>query len=55
MTAWRKPQKSPPVHIIVEREFTGTKSLSEVFSSVIYEDLKTRIGNRTFDKKEETE
>jgi len=49
-----KTTKKPPILIIVEREFTRTKSLSKVFSSVIYEDLRNRIKNRTFDKKEET-
>jgi hypothetical protein len=47
----RKPRTSPPVTVIVEREFMGDKTLTEALLPVIFEDLRKQIeGNRTLDK-----
>ena len=38
------------VTIIIEREFVGDKSMSEVFMPIIYDEIINQIKNRTFDK-----
>lgn len=38
-----------PVTLVVQREFTGEKKLSEVMFPIIYEDLRRQLEFRTLD------
>ena len=46
-------QKKPRPRLIVQRVFTGDKSMSEVMFPVIYEDLRRQLERRTLDKESE--
>jgi hypothetical protein len=51
----RKPRTSPPVTVIVEREFVGDKTITEALLPIIFEDLRRQIeSNRTLDNPPDT-
>lgn len=43
-------RKKTPVKIIIEREFIGTKTVSEIFIPIIFEDIRGKI--RTLDNEQ---
>ncbi len=49
----RKGRKPRP-RLIVQRVFTGEKSMSEAMFPVIYEDLRRQLEHRTLDKDAES-
>ena len=48
-------QAKPRPRLVVQRVFTGDKSMSEVMFPVIYEDLRRQLERRTLDKESESQ
>ena len=49
-----KQAKTRP-RLVVQRVFTGDKSMSEVMFPVIFEDLRRQLERRTLDKESESQ
>ena len=48
------PKRKKP-HLIIQRVFTGDKSMNEVMFPAIYEDLRRQLERRTLDKESESQ
>lgn len=46
-------QRKMPIHLVVQQEFVGEKSINAVMFPIIYEDLRRQLVRRTLDKDNE--